>query len=503
MLSDIPRGVRGRSGGLDAQEVPLAAFASEAAIASSKRLAFDGRRILLGAVGAKPHAKPRADGSQDIQMRGGALIGIGDDRHAATLAGSRGGKGRSIIIPTLLTYEGSTLTIDPKGDVASITARCREELLGQRVVVLDPYDVARGFAARRRGRFNPLTILSIGSPTIKEDAGLIADAIVVAEGSEPHWDESARNFLEGLILHVATWPDYAERRTLATVYDLALGRASLDGRRGLDVLRAEMDCNLGASGTVRDAATDFFEKSDGERGSVLSTLRRHLRFLSYAPIREQVSGHDIDLADLKREKVSLFLSLPAMRIGACSRWLRIFVNLALHAFEHERATPDIPVLCCLDEFATLGHMKAIEDAAGQIAGFGVKLWPILQDLGQLEALYKERWQTFLGNAGVLQFFANNDLTTLEWVEKRLGQTSVRVASAGEVGDRAQLETDVRGRSWSVQTQQLMTLEEISRFFGRDDHLRRALVINAGYPPMIVSRVNYDSHEAFAGRFDPV
>ena len=60
-------------------------------------------------------------------------------------------------------------------------------------------------------------------------------------------------------------------------------------------------------------------------------------------------------------------------------------------------------------------MRQIEDAAGQIASYGVKLWPILQDLGQLKALYKERWETFMGNAGVLQFFGNNDLTTLEWI----------------------------------------------------------------------------------------
>ena len=87
-----------------------------------------------------------------------------------------------------------------------------------------------------------------------------------------------------------------------------------------------------------------------------------------------------------------------------------------------------PVLFILDEFASLGHMRQIEDAAGQIASYGVKLWPILQDLGQLKALYKERWETFMGNAGVLQFFGNNDLTTLEWISKRLGATTIEQQS---------------------------------------------------------------------------
>jgi type IV secretion system protein VirD4 len=91
-----------------------------------------------------------------------------------------------------------------------------------------------------------------------------------------------------------------------------------------------------------------------------------------------------------------------------------------------------PVLFVLDEFASLGHMRQIEDAAGQIAGYGVKLWHVLQDLGQLKALYKERWETFMGNAGILQFFGNNDLTTLEWVSKRLGTTTLEQQSGSVV-----------------------------------------------------------------------
>ena len=78
------------------------------------------------------------------------------------------------------------------------------------------------------------------------------------------------------------------------------------------------------------------------------------------------------------------------------------------------------MLFCLDEFAALGHMESIEKAAGQIAGFGVKLWPVIQDLTQLQRDYKEAWETFMGNAGLLTFFGNTDLTTLDHISKRLG-----------------------------------------------------------------------------------
>jgi len=149
----------------------------------------------------------------------------------------------------------------------------------------------------------------------------------------------------------------------------------------------------------------------------------------------------------------------------------------------------------------LGHMQALENAAGQVAGFGVKLWIIVQDIGQLKALYKERWQTFLGNAGMVQLFGLNDLETLEWVSKRLGTTSLIVRNKSDVSDRDATSTGRIGASWSIQTQPLMTVDEIARLFGRFDEQQRQLVILAGFDPIVLQRVNYDSHALFKGLFD--
>jgi type IV secretion system protein VirD4 len=505
MFTGIPRGVTKRGGRqltLEEQAMPMAAFMTEDAIRASRLLLHDGRKVLLGAIAGRIEMRDTG-GRSEAHVLGGQLAGIGDDRHAVMIAGSRAGKGRSGIIPTLLTYEGSVLAIDPKGELATVTARQRHERLGQRVAVLDPFGVVKGYATRFRARFNPLTMLKTHSPTMIEDAGLTADAIVVQEAGnkDPHWDSSARNLIEGVNGHVATAPNYAGRRNLSTMRDLIAGNKEATAGKGLKRVRAEMEENDAAGGFVQDAAADFFEKPEEERGSVLSTARRHLRFLSYPAIRESVSGHDFDLADLKRERMTVYLCLPAMRMATCNRWLRLFINQALETFEREPVKPDPPVLLVLDEFATLGHMGAIEGAAGFIAGYGVKLWVILQDLGQLKSLYRERWETFMGNAGVVQVFGLNDATSLEYVAKRLGTTSLIVRNKAEVGDQDQTRTDRRGLSWSVQTQGVMTLEEVGRFFGRDDPLQRQLVLWAGYDPMILQRVKYDSREEFKGCFD--
>lgn len=505
-MRDIPRGLRNRF--LREQKIPQASWQLPENILASSAMDYDpndpGGKILIGALGDK-------------------LIGIEDNRHVLTVAGSRAGKSVTIV-SNLLFYQGSVLATDPKAELASITAK-RRAALGQKVYVLDPFGYASEEVAPYRAAYNPLAVLSPDSPTIIEDAGLIADALVIAAGKDPHWDDSARNFIEGLILHVATYDRYEGRRNLVTVRELigaamTTFKASEDARPEYALLNLMQDnafqledaaddndviADLAAA--IDSSARDFYEKDPREMASVLSTVRRHTKFLDYTAIRKVLSGHDFDLADLKREPngITVYLCLPAVRMGMCNRWLRLFINQLLDAMEREKTKPKAPVLVCLDEFPVLGYMRQLEDAAGQIASFGVKLWVILQDWGQGKALYKERWETFAGNAGILQFFGNNDLSTTEYISKRLGKTMVEVARDGEVGQK-QAEEGMTGRSQVTRHYELMAPEEIARHFARSDRLKRQLVMWAGYNPMILQRVEYyddasPNYHWFGGKFE--
>lgn len=474
---------------------PSAGFEPGANLAQTTALHFrlpnEAGRIFLGVMDAAVQKTRLPDGRLERFALGGTALGASDDRHIMTIAGSRAGKGRSAIVPNLLTYPGSVLAIDPKGDLAALTADWRADILGQKVVVLDPFGVAGAVTGRHGGQFNPLSILREDSPSLIEDAGLIADALVIpAPGTkDPHWDESAKQFLEGVILHVATSPAYAGRRDLVSVYECLM--------EDTDQLEGAMAENHAADFAVLTLANHFFDKADNERSGVLSSLRRHIRFLGYGQIKQALRGHTFDLRQLKTENMTVYLSLPAMRMGTCARWLRLFVNLTLAALEAEKLKPRHPVLMCLDEFATLGTMKTLEDAAGQIAGLGCKLWPILQDLGQLQALYEKRWETFIGNAGVLQFFGNSDMGTLEWISKRLGTTTIHAESQNQPGYHQRSQEGVTGQSFSEHVHPLLTPEEISRFFGRDDKFLRQLIIRPTWAPMILQRAYYDQHELFA------
>lgn len=489
LLRDVPRGVTSRY--LHQQSVPQARWQSPDDIIASPALRYDphnpGNKILLGAIGDH-------------------LIGFADNRHMMTVAGSRAGKSVTLI-GNLFFWRGSALITDPKGELARMTAPARAAL-GQRVYVLDPFNYLPDELAEFRAGYNPLATLSLDSPTIIEDANLIADAIVMSspDARDPHWDDSARDFIEGLILYVVTAPEYEGARHLVTVRNLiqtvmmddpeddsdvplcVLEQAMLETAIALQDDPATEDVGRAIEGSARG----FYEKADRERDSVLSTVRRHTKFLDYSALRRVLTRHDFSLADLKRapEGMTVYLCFPATRISIAGRWLRMFINQLLDAMERQPALVDAPpVLVCLDEFPVLGYMRQLQNAAGQIASFGVKLWVVLQDWSQGVALYNKGWETFAGNAGIMQVFGNTDVTTTEYISKRLGRTPVEVVRTGEVSPE-QAASGLSGRTSAIEMHDMLTSEEVTRMFSRDDPLKRQLILLAGYHPLTLQRVEY-------------
>ena len=381
-----------------------------------------------------------------LGRRDGRLVGWDDDRHVMTIAGTRAGKGTSLIIPNLFLYKGSALVLDPKGENAEITAARRGKGaigvkgLGQEVHVLDPF----GVSGITTSCFNPIAELE--EENLIDDAGMFADALIIhPEKGERHWSESAQALLRALILLV--WGDEdPERRNLVTVrrlltltdkkigdlkFKAAENGVELDPEEALIQLLKEQTAK--PYGYVcAGIAEQLKAMSEKERGSVLSTARTQTQWLDSAKVQGLLTRSDFELADLKRKKMTVYLCLPAMRMGTHARWFRLMILLALSVMERTRVrlapgekTPP-PVLFVLDEFPVLGHMQAIETAAGLMAGFGVKLWTIIQNVGQLKQHYGDSWETFFANSGLVTAFDVSDELTLDALSKKLGRTEIIV-----------------------------------------------------------------------------
>ena len=403
----------------------------------------------------------------------GRLLRYDGPAHLITLAPTRAGKGVGTVIPNLLAAERSVLVIDPKGENARIAGEARRRF--GTVHVLDPFEVSGMPSAA----YNPLDRLTPDSLDLGEEAASLTEALVMdppGQVTEAHWNEEAKAILGGLIMFCVCHED-GNRRTLATVREyLTLPPEKL---RALLELMQDSDA---AGGLIARAANRFLGKADREAASVLSNAQRHTHFLDSPRIAKVLSRSDFHFSDLRHRIASVFLVLPPNRMDAYSRWLRLLVSQALQdiARDAEASVRPLngptdaqggterlkaPVLFLLDEFAALGRLEAVERAMGLMAGYGLQLWPILQDMSQLKDLYGERAGTFIANAGVQQVFGVNDFETAKWLSQMIGQeTAGFQTDSFKPGDGPSFSNNLTGRD-------LLTPDEIMQLRPENQLLR--------------------------------
>jgi type IV secretory pathway TraG/TraD family ATPase VirD4 len=399
------------------------------------------------------------------------LVGQYDDRGVLTIASSRSGKGRSAIIPNLLLWPGSALVIDPKGTNAAVTAARRgkgdqrvTQSLGQEVHVVDPFGIVPGTSS---ASFNPLAAIDIAGKRATEDIGLIADALVVPGSDDAHWHESARTIIAGVIAHLLANDGSA---TLADLRDVL----RKDPEQRDEFFGAMMEDRRGG-GLAATAASLVLNAGVNERGSFFTTITRNIRWLDSEAITNVLSRSDFSLADLKHKPMTVYVVLPPDLLDEHKRFLRLFVNVATRGLS-QGGKGTQKVLFLLDEFYSLGKIYILEKAAGLMAGYGMKLWPIVQNLTQLKHLYPENWETFIANAGVVQVFSVNDKTTSDYLVARLGR-AVRQEKIGEQVTRTV--TALREPDEAE--------KDISRESGRQ------IIMRSGRDPLVLGRLNYDQH----------
>ncbi|MEJ8563496.1 type IV secretory system conjugative DNA transfer family protein [Yoonia sp. GPGPB17] len=408
--------------------------------------------------------------------------------HLMTLAPTRTGKGVGTIIPNLLKVKRPVIVIDPKGENAQITGAVRAGM--GPLHVLDPF----GISGHPSAAFNPLADLDPDSPDLGEDAAALADALVVDppdQVQDAHWNEEAKAFITGLILWcVCHEPE--ERQTLGTLRELL----TLPSDKYAALL-VDMQDSDRAGELIARAANRQIGKAEREAASVLSNAQRHTHFLD-SPRMVTVTGKsDFRFTDLRTQTASVFIVLPPDRLDVYARWLRLVVSQALQDIVRAaQAAPEgvtgqnaaqiPPTLFLLDEFASLGRLTAVERAMGLMAGYGVQLWPILQDLSQLKTLYGQSANTFMANSGVIQSFGVNDYETAKWLSLTIGQETRKFHTKDGKGQKTE----------GLHARDLLTPDEIMLL---DPSLQILKV--QGMSPLIAKKIVYYQDERFKWRGD--
>ena len=489
------------------------------------------RGLVLGRSGGKPpdvgHAVERSRGRVETR-KPGPLLRYDGPGHVLTVAPTRAGKGVGAVVPNLLDHPGPVVVTDPKGENLALTARYRAGVLGHRVVALDPFglapgglfgDVGRGRV--ERGRLNPLDLVGFGSADAADDAALIAEMIVVEDGGSGEnrfWSDEAKALLAGLALYVALDFD-GPARSLLTVRELLTSDAKAF-KALIGTMKGHDDS------VVRRAGNRMDRKHERELSAVVSTAQSHTHFLD-SPRMEAVLGRStFDPADLRPGHrsghvwgvgdhalpeggagrrphpgpLSVYLLLPPDRLDAFSRWLRLSVATTISALARlgplagGAPAPERRALFLLDEFAQLGPMPPVRRAVSLMAGYGLQVWPFLQDLGQLRRLYPKDWESFVANSDVVQAFGTTDQFTAEYLSKMAGTATVFHQSQSAGRSRGKHPSRSQSAGATETSRPLITPDELRRL-GRDDQV----LLVRGEEPVLARRIAHYEDRDFRPR----
>jgi type IV secretion system protein VirD4 len=410
--------------------------------------------------------------------------------HVLCFAPTRSGKGVGLVVPTLLTWPGSCVVHDIKGENWSLTSGFRAR--HGRVLLFDPTN--SGSAA-----YNPLLEVRRGEWEVR-DVQNVADVLVDPEGSlerRNHWEKTSHALLVGAILHVL----YAEQdKTLAGVASFLS-----DPKRPIDAtLRAMMMTqHLGEAGThpvIASAARELLNKSENERSGVLSTAMSFLG-LYRDPVVAQVTRRcDWHIRDLIEDEQSttLYLVVPPSDISRTKPLVRLILNQI-----GRRLTEDLQasgrrhrLLFMLDEFPALGRLDFFESALAFMAGYGLKSFLIAQSLNQIEKAYGPN-NAILDNCHVRVSFATNDERTAKRVSDALGTATELRAMKNYAGHRLSPWLGHLMVSRQETARPLLTPGEVMQLPPDDE-----LVLVSGVPPIRAKKARYFEDQRLTERVLP-
>ncbi len=407
--------------------------------------------------------------------------------HVLCFAPTRSGKGVGLVVPTLLTWPGSAIVHDIKGENWQLTAGFRAR--HGRVLLFDPTNPDSS-------AYNPLLEVRRGEWEVR-DVQNIADILVDPEGSlerRNHWEKTSHALLVGAILHVL----YAEPdKTLAGVASFLS-----DPRRTIEATLDAMmkTAHLGEAGphpVIASAARELLNKSDNERSGVLSTAMSFLGLYRDPVVAEVTRRCDWRIADLVVGEMptTLYLVVPPSDINRTKPLVRLILNQV-----GRRLTEDLQtkadrhrLLLMLDEFPALGRLDFFESALAFMAGYGLKSFLIAQSLNQIEKAYGPN-NSILDNCHVRVSFATNDERTAKRVSDALGTATEMKAMKNYAGHRLSPWLGHLMVSRSETARQLLTPGEIMQLPPSDE-----IVMVAGTPPIRAKKARYFEDARFKER----
>jgi type IV secretion system protein VirD4 len=421
--------------------------------------------------------------------------------NTALAAPTRAGKGVSSGIPTMVSYSGSIIVLDFKGENFNLTSGFRSRF-GK---------VYRWAPTGESGHlFNPMMEIRGGDDAFS-DANLIADILTTpasgqSNASSEHFTTAARDFLTAVILHClcSDWKnkslpgcreflaqsDPADPENNKYIYDLMINSDHGDP--------AVHQAIVEGAGAQR-------KRPDDEGGSVLSTVNNALAVFADARIKRNTSASEFYIDEFEETKVpiTLYLTIQYSDVQRISPLIRMFIMLFSRRFTsgETQATNrkfKIPLLFILDEFDKLGKMEELHMNMGIHNGFGIHYFLIFQSINQLNSIYGKD-HSFLAHCRNSIFYAPGagELESAKIISEICGRESISKANISYSGNRGALGFNNASISAQDQERNLINADEIMKL-----PLGEFILLCQGKPPYIGKKNVYYEDPVFKSRMFP-
>ena len=426
---------------------------------------YENGGFFLGALNSKPIFHPNAI-------------------HAITFGEPGSGKGTSTVVPNLMQWTGSAFVIDPKGELAAMTAQYRRTILGHNIVFLNPWNLHglpntefnplelllppssprqydRSTTNARSNRWerttDPLSSLSSATVSPARERREIADADALSNliypeppgvtGGDNKWiRDSARKLIRTLLLYLtAVHPQMCDLVTLRRVAGLPDDE--------FEAVLIDMQLSEAFNGELRRDADELINKFINTRPQFEYARDDALRALSiydnYGSLGSSVQTSTRLLDTLTRSRTTIYMMIPTEYKQSHNSWLALTVMNVLETIGRS-GDARRPVLCMLDEFANLGKIPNIRNALAEYRAKGLRGWLIVQNRRQLDAVY-----------GV------DDARAIEYLCSVEQYLSVKFEHARELSDRIG-QRSIRVTNYSTRTEFDDGIPEVSNSY--TDHL---------------------------------
>lgn len=424
----------------------------------------------------------------------------------------RSGKTQGIAVPNLLSWMGSVIVNDPKGELWTATAGWRKKHAGTAVLRWAPGDT------ENTARYNFLDEVRLGQAQEFGDVSTIIESVADPSGAgfdgKDHWLPTAAELLIGVTLY-NLHRHRAEAKRPACLADTR--RALQDPDVPADKLfEAMLNNRLAPGGKRHEGIAEIgraqLNRPEKERGSVTSTAVRMMRLFADPVVARNTSRSDFRINDLMdaRTPVSLYKVIPEDRRLQLLPLARLLLTLAMNKLMSAPMPPGggrphrHPLLFVGEEFLFYGRMDDLVDRLARCGQAGIQALLLVQEYPQLLSTYGQN-EAVTGKCHVKVFHTPNDTRTAELMSALADRATVITEQIGESGDR--YGTD-RGYNRSFQTvsRSLLTPGEAARLKvperdagGRVTAPGQVMVSYAGHFPVLGVQSLYFLDETFRAR----